>query len=186
MSTVKKTITTQQPYMNTNTMDPYQDLHTHPGDEKHCSQHQQLESYGGHCEADQPCHRRCHKDRLRRVLIPVVATILGVAALFALSCFFDLSEVIGIGTEGLMKRATGEGTGENTFISRKYYLIVIFVGLVVVVLLGICLSFWCCKSSFENPLCCPCYLCACCGGLACLECIGCGLCFEGADTLMDG
>lgn len=47
------------------------------------------------------------------------------------------------------------------------------------------LSYWCCKGklpsrqgvnrtdsrdfpnagSFENPLCCPCYLCACCGGL---------------------
>ena len=66
------------------------------------------------------------------------------------------------------------------------YLIVVFVGLVVVVLLAIMLSAWCCKGkeklvvlnpltlisflkhkkgAFKNPLCCPCYLCACCGGL---------------------
>ena len=57
------------------------------------------------------------------------------------------------------------------------------------------------SESFENPCCCPCYLCACCGGLgkllpylfnlfggvtdnlvflaACLDCIACGLCAEG-------
>ncbi len=59
-----------------------------------------------------------------------------------------------------------------------------FVGLFLVVLAAICLSAWCCRGtfftlsgscrrltlyisagSFENPLCCPCYLCACCGGL---------------------
>lgn len=64
------------------------------------------------------------------------------------------------------------------------YLIIIFVGLFVVLILGIMLSAWCCKGSsmqrrrqchrlnvhldtgaFQNPLCCPCYLCACCGGL---------------------
>lgn len=58
------------------------------------------------------------------------------------------------------------------------------------------------EGAFENPLCCPCYLCACCGGLgmsffagtghsveinnllflACLECIGCGLCAEAAEV----
>jgi hypothetical protein len=45
------------------------------------------------------------------------------------------------------------------------YLIVVFVGLVVCVILAIMLSAWCCRGAFENPLCCPCYLCACCGGL---------------------
>ena len=55
----------------------------------------------------------------------------------------------------------------------------------MVLILGIMLSAWCCRGqplcymwtilvkltlpllsgSFENPLCCPCYLCACCGGL---------------------
>ena len=57
----------------------------------------------------------------------------------------------------------------------------------MVLVLGIMLAAWCCKGqlsvektkriiqphsrsflnigSFKNPLCCPCYLCACCGGL---------------------
>ena len=45
------------------------------------------------------------------------------------------------------------------------YLIVIFVGLFLCLVLGVMLSAWCCRGSFENPLCIPCYLCACCGGL---------------------
>ncbi|KAJ7279492.1 hypothetical protein C8J57DRAFT_1570241, partial [Mycena rebaudengoi] len=49
--------------------------------------------------------------------------------------------------------------------SRSIYLIVIFVGLLVVLILGVMLSAWCCKGTFENSCCCPCYLCACCGGL---------------------
>lgn len=45
------------------------------------------------------------------------------------------------------------------------YLIVVIVGLFVLLVLAIMLSAWCCRGAFENPLCCPCYLCACCGGL---------------------
>ncbi|EFI26547.1 hypothetical protein CC1G_15760 [Coprinopsis cinerea okayama7 len=80
--------------------------------------------------------------------------------------------------------STGSG-GDSPFTSQKLYLIVIFVGLFVVLVLGIMLSVWCCKGAFKNPLCCPCYLCACCGGLACLQCIGCGLCLEGLDEMGD-
>ncbi|KAF7421332.1 hypothetical protein PC9H_011855 [Pleurotus ostreatus] len=72
---------------------------------------------------------------------------------------------------------------ESAFTKHKLYLIVVFVGLFVVLILGILLSVWCCESAFENPCCCPCYFCACCGGLACLECIGCGLCCEGIQEL---
>ena len=34
---------------------------------------------------------------------------------------------------------------------HQVYLIVVIVGLVVVLFAAIALSFWCCKSSFENP-----------------------------------
>ncbi|KAL0572315.1 hypothetical protein V5O48_009637 [Marasmius crinis-equi] len=144
----KNAVTTQQPSFNVNNMDLYQDLHAHPGDEKR-SQNHQLECYAGHCEANRPCHRSCHKERLRRFLVPVVATLLGIAALFALSCFFDFSEIMSMGTEGLVKRATGDtaGNGNNAFVNKKYYLIVIFIGLVIVLILGICLSVWCCKGA---------------------------------------
>ncbi|KAI0643448.1 hypothetical protein C8Q79DRAFT_915156 [Trametes meyenii] len=84
---------------------------------------------------------------------------------------------------GFVKRAADNGSGQGTFVDKKYYLIIVFVGLFLVVLAAICLSAWCCRGAFENPLCCPCYLCACCGGLACLECIGCGLCAEGVENM---
>ncbi|KAG2002254.1 transcription factor TFIIIB complex subunit brf1 [Coprinopsis cinerea AmutBmut pab1-1] len=81
--------------------------------------------------------------------------------------------------------AQGVGEEEDGFTARKLYLIVIFIGLFVVLVLGVMLSAWCCKGAFRNPLCCPCYLCACCGGLMCLECIGCGLCAEGLEEMED-
>lgn len=84
---------------------------------------------------------------------------------------------------GLLKRAATDGS-QSVFVKNKLYLVVAIVGLVVVVILAVMLSAWCCRGAFENPLCCPCYLCACCGGLACLECIGCGLCAEGADQFV--
>ncbi|OBZ72826.1 hypothetical protein A0H81_06715 [Grifola frondosa] len=84
---------------------------------------------------------------------------------------------------GFVKRQTTGSSGNNTFVDHKLYLIIVFVGLFLVLIMAICLSAWCCKGVFENPLCCPCYLCACCGGLACLECIGCGLCAEGLEQM---
>nr|GAT54580.1 predicted protein [Mycena chlorophos] len=145
---------------------------------------------------DSHSHCKCHNARLRRFLLPalvVLLSLLGVGALMYASVFSN-----GWGAEGVQdameglwaaKRAVVDGDGDSTsgngstFTKHKLYLIVVFVGLFVVLILGIMLSAWCCRESFENPLCCPCYLCACCGGLACLECIACGLCVEGAEQV---
>ncbi|KAK0502880.1 hypothetical protein EDD18DRAFT_1135485 [Armillaria luteobubalina] len=129
-------------------------------------------------EANAPCHRHCHIARLRQLLIPVVLAFLALVGVLLLSPF-DITS-----GHSLFSRAVDGTTGNNgSFVDNKLYLIVVFVGLLVVVILGICLSFWCCKGAFENPCCCPCYLCACCGGLACLECVGCGLCAAGAEAM---
>ncbi|KAK0448342.1 uncharacterized protein EV420DRAFT_854720 [Desarmillaria tabescens] len=131
-------------------------------------------------EANAPCHRHCHIARLRQLLIPVVLAFLTLVGILLL-CPFDITD-----GHSIFSRAVGDAgssTGNGSFVDNKLYLIVVFVGLLVVVILGICLSFWCCKGAFENPCCCPCYLCACCGGLACLECIGCGLCAAGAEAM---
>ncbi|KIK56490.1 hypothetical protein GYMLUDRAFT_782470 [Collybiopsis luxurians FD-317 M1] len=150
-------------------------------DEKNAHSHLHFHQEGAHDFSSCRHPQKCHSSRLKRVLVPVVMTLVTLGALFAVSCFLDAFVGEGIGG-GLLKRATdGSGSGNDSFVNRKFYLIVIFVGLLVVVILGICLSAWCCRGSFENPLCCPCYLCACCGGLACLECIGCGLCAEGLE-----
>ncbi|KAF8492257.1 hypothetical protein JB92DRAFT_1244061 [Gautieria morchelliformis] len=121
-------------------------------------------------------HTSCHYTRLRRLAIPAILVILTTAALI----FLEISD-FDSGAGGLLRRAT-DGTN-SSFVKNKLYLIVVIVGLFVVFIAGIALSFWCCKGSFENPCCCPCYLCACCGGLACLECISCGLCAEGIADL---
>ncbi|KAF8344632.1 hypothetical protein F5887DRAFT_256443 [Amanita rubescens] len=161
------------------------------------------EKYTQHCHHYEPAslddgpalydvhhfHGNCHQWRLRRVLIPV---LLGLLAAFLLLCAISAVRITYFagmdgGDEGwlgmldngfkIMKRAVVETSGNSgSFVHNKLYLIIIFVGIAVVVILGISLTFWCCRGSFRNPLCCPCYLCACCGGLACLECIGCGLC----------
>lgn len=132
----------------------------------------------------QPCQRRCRQRRVWwvRLLVAMAAVFLSLGVFYAV--FYLCSK--GSGAEGvwesvvgLVKRATSSTTSTSSsspFVQNKLYLIVAIVGFVVVVILGIMLSAWCCRGSFENPLCCPCYLCACCGGLACLECIGCGLC----------
>ncbi|KAJ7110733.1 hypothetical protein C8R43DRAFT_1139298 [Mycena crocata] len=132
-------------------------------------------------------HKPCHNGRLRRILLPALVALLTLSGVLALYCLLgngmaDPGEII----EGLfaVKRAVdGDPNSESAFTKNKLYLIVIFVGLLVVVILAIMLSAWCCRGAFENPCCCPCYLCACCGGLACLECIGCGLCAEGVDQM---
>lgn len=150
--------------------------------------------------------------RLKRILIPAVLSVLGVAAVTAVACAggFNgiysewtgdsgpvatapsigadessqsaMAQLVGRAAEAVSAATGADGSGSG-FVDRKLYLIIIFVGLVVVVIFGIMLSAWCCKGAFQNPLCCPCYLCACCGGLACLECIGCGLCAEGFEEL---
>ncbi|KAF8068085.1 hypothetical protein FPV67DRAFT_1171587 [Lyophyllum atratum] len=149
-----------------------------------CSQCRGQDSSCQDDECSMSAHQsRCHSSRLRHVLLPALAALLTLSLLLALSCTNGAGALFGV--DGLTKRATGDATGGNggTFTQNKLYLIVVFVGLFVVILLGIMLSAWCCRGVFQNPLCCPCYLCACCGGLACLECIGCGLCAEGLDQI---
>ncbi|PBK77733.1 hypothetical protein ARMSODRAFT_1010370 [Armillaria solidipes] len=93
-------------------------------------------------EANAPCHRHCHIARLRQLLIPVVLAFLALVGVLLLSPF-DIT-----GGHSLFSRAVndaGSSTGSGSFVDNKLYLIVVFVGLVVVVILGICLSFWCCK-----------------------------------------
>ncbi|KAG9083173.1 hypothetical protein FS749_006241 [Ceratobasidium sp. UAMH 11750] len=129
---------------------------------------------------------KCHARRLR-TLIPALLALLAIAALSAWLMCSNMGMSAGdiavdVGT-GLWKRQNSSSSDDGPFVKNKLYLIVIFVGLVICVILAIMLSAWCCRGAFENPLCCPCYLCACCGGLACLECIGCGLCCEGMDQI---
>lgn len=99
----------------------------------------------------------------------------------------EVKNVLGFLVGRAVLDATGQPSaaadGSGTLIDRKYYIVIIIAGLVLVLLAGIMLSVCCCKSVFKNPICCPCYLCACCGGLACLECIGCGLCAAGAELV---
>jgi len=136
-----------------------------------------------HLTAPSPNRRRCHNGRLRLLLVPALIALLLLGG--ALVYFCMNHGLSALGMDGLVARAVSDTTTgtESTFTKHKLYLIVIFVGLLVVVILAVMLSAWCCKGAFKNPCCCPCYLCACCGGLACLECIGCGLCAEGLSEM---
>ncbi|TDL21866.1 hypothetical protein BD410DRAFT_789273 [Rickenella mellea] len=131
--------------------------------------------------------RCCHNQRRRKIkaiLIALSSTflILALLGLVSFQCGMFSGDNWG---DGLMKRAITSTTsnGQSVFVKNKLYLIVAIVGLFLVLILAIMLSAWCCRGSFRNPLCCPCYLCACCGGLACLECISCGLCAEGLEQV---
>ncbi|KAH8801973.1 hypothetical protein DL96DRAFT_1823496 [Flagelloscypha sp. PMI_526] len=128
-------------------------------------------------------HHSSHVPNWRHFVLPLVLSTISLIVVLLLSSV--LAEAMGFDgvTSMLTKRASHaeDDNNGNVFIDKKYYIIVLVVGIVLVILLGICLSAWCCKGAFQNPLCCPCYLCACCGGLACLECIGCGLCIDLAD-----
>ncbi|KAF9061569.1 hypothetical protein BDP27DRAFT_327260 [Rhodocollybia butyracea] len=167
-----------------NSMDFYNDFHATP--EKHSVHVHSSQDNSQFSSVECPHARRCHASRLKRVILILVSTLISLGVLVALSCVWDMY-VNGSGDLGLelMKRVSDDSTnsGNGAFVDHKLYLIIVFVGLLLVVILGICLSAWCCRGSFENPLCCPCYLCACCGGLACLECIACGLCAEGVEQM---
>ncbi|OAX34136.1 hypothetical protein K503DRAFT_468531 [Rhizopogon vinicolor AM-OR11-026] len=122
------------------------------------------------CECPSSSHRACHKARLRRVILPIALLLLSLGALLVMSyCseVSDLLDVLGLGNGHGISLGKRQSTTSSTssFTSKKLYLIIVFVGLFLVLIAAIMLSFWCCKGSFENPLCCPCYLCACCGGL---------------------
>ncbi|KAH7906567.1 hypothetical protein BJ138DRAFT_1162312 [Hygrophoropsis aurantiaca] len=159
------------------------------GDEKHTQcehDHKFLSPSACECVEVTTSHRSCHKSRLRRLAVPVLLSLLTVGAMLLLSCLaeVDIFDFIGVGDAGILSKRQTTSSSGSTFTNKKLYLIIIFVGLLLVVIAAIMLSFCCCKGAFQNPLCCPCYLCACCGGLACLECIGCGLCAAGLDEAL--
>ncbi|KAJ8579426.1 hypothetical protein M405DRAFT_835832 [Rhizopogon salebrosus TDB-379] len=171
----------------TSTMDVYGPFTTDEKSSRPCQHDEHNMNFP--CECPSSSHRACHKARLRRVILPIALSLLSVGALLLISYCSEIGDLLGLLGFGhghgisLGKRQTTTSSS-SSFTSNKLYLIIIFVGLFLVLIASIMLSFWCCKGSFENPLCCPCYLCACCGGLACLECIGCGLCAAGLDEAL--
>jgi len=130
-------------------------------------------------------HVSCHSTRMRRFVLPTLLSFLSLSFLL----FLALAEPemsfaeFGFGHGDLLKRqgvsAGGSaGGGGGQFISNKLYIIVIVVGLILCVVAAVMCSAWACRGAFHNPLCCPCYCCALCGGLVCIECISCGLCAD--------
>ena len=148
-----------------------------------CGQHEQtVDSTDGGCRAR---HGVCHEQRKRRL-----ARMLAIIALFSLVALVvvafasgGLNNLMNCAGSALGKRQSSSSSNDFTDHKRAFsplcfgamklmnifqllvYLIVIFVGLFLCLVFGIMLAAWCCRGSFENPLCCPCYLCACCGGL---------------------
>ncbi|KXN73931.1 hypothetical protein CONCODRAFT_77081 [Conidiobolus coronatus NRRL 28638] len=55
------------------------------------------------------------------------------------------------------------------FVEKGYFWIVVAIAIVLFILISICATYWCCRGSFENPLCFPCYALACCGIIQCAE-----------------
>lgn len=112
-------------------------------------------------------HDNCHNFRLRRFLLPAILVFVALGGILAWSCMRGMP---GWGAD-LMARALTDGStsGESSFMKNKrqlaplthdfllinynliilraliVYLIVVFVGLFVVVILAIMLSAWCCK-----------------------------------------
>jgi len=146
---------------------------THSHELRHYERQLASEDRNGQCESSSKC---CRSSRLLCGLLRAAVILLAIAA--ALAFYTDTGDALGRGLGGLTKRDTGDVSSSGPFVDQRLYFIVIFVGLLIVIMLGILLSAWCCKAAFDNPCCCPCYLCACCGGLACLECIGSGICGE--------
>ncbi|KAF8989447.1 hypothetical protein BDQ17DRAFT_462913 [Cyathus striatus] len=151
-----------QPYDQYQLLEKSSLAHSHQCQDSQCQQN----------DSDIPHqHPKCHSTRRSRFLLHLLAITTLLFGVLAVTCFVHASSIDwsalftwdGMG-EGLVRRAA-DGTTDGAFTNRKLYLIIVFVGLFVVVILGIMLSAWCCRGSFENPLCCPCYLCACCGGL---------------------
>ncbi|EJC99436.1 uncharacterized protein FOMMEDRAFT_22957 [Fomitiporia mediterranea MF3/22] len=170
---------------------PYSSSKEHIPNHDHTHRHCQCQSQS-ECETQNSSHNACHARR-RRCLIHFLLASAGVllllaAASFVYSCGWEsVLGMMGDGAEMALGKRQSNGSSNNdqqgVFVKNKLYLIVVLVGLFVCLILAIMLAAWCCRGAFNNPLCCPCYLCACCGGLACLECISCGLCAEGVDQI---
>lgn len=112
----------------------------------------------------------------RQFIIPASCFLLLIFILY----LYDLNTTGGKGVgaaTNFLRRALVDTTSENgnqsVFVRHKLYLIVVFIGAFVLLWFFLVFSLWCCREAFENPCCCPCYLCAYCGGIACLECILC-------------
>ncbi|KAI6156476.1 hypothetical protein EDD17DRAFT_1763968 [Pisolithus thermaeus] len=148
----------------------------YPSDKKcggiHASQ-RQIDHYNhvdqskAHCQCSQtPSYRASHKAWLRKILVLILLMFLLLGAVILVWCMtnVDLFEMV-LGGDGDAPSLVKRQSSESSFKKKKLYLIIIFVGLFLVVVAGIALSFWCCRGAFENPLCFPCYLSACCGGL---------------------
>ncbi|KAL4062446.1 hypothetical protein V8B97DRAFT_1859026, partial [Scleroderma yunnanense] len=136
-------------------------------EEKHTQQCERHFVNTSSCGCSQPrSHHACHKARLRKMLGPIVLVVLALVGILLVWCMSDMDilEAIFAG-DGNPLQALGKRQSSSSFTQNKLYLIIIFVGLLLVVIAAIMLSFWCCKGAFQNPLCCPCYLCACLGGL---------------------
>lgn len=126
-----------------------------------CLNHQSCTTGNGHCP-----HRKCHRSRFRRFILPITLILLIlVAGLFALSCLQD-SHFSDWGVDGLLPRAFGnDNTNGGSFTNHKcmwlielslklfepffilVYLVVVFGGLLVLFVLGVLLSFWCCRGT---------------------------------------
>jgi len=161
-------------------MNPY---HHSSNDEKRCNS-SSCAPHDCECAMDSSNdipHRACRRSRLRQLLVPALFALATVATIIFICCMRNLN-TLGIFDGGVLEvgkralNATQSNTGGSTFLNNKYYLIIVIVGLFLLLVFAIMLSAWCCRGIFQNPCCCPCYLCACCGGLACLDCIACGLC----------
>ncbi|KAF8151353.1 hypothetical protein B0H34DRAFT_678003 [Crassisporium funariophilum] len=111
--------------------------HTHEADENACNQ----------CDAPPSEHRGCHNATLRRLFLPAIIALLLLGGLLAYGCASGHGAPAWM--DGLVRRAVGDGTSSSgtggPFVNRKLYLVVIFVGLLVVVILAVMLSAWCCK-----------------------------------------
>ncbi|KAG1869282.1 hypothetical protein C8R48DRAFT_114057 [Suillus tomentosus] len=148
---------------DTSTMDVYGPLTTHEKRSLTCQHNDHNLNYP--CECPSASHRACHKSRLRRIILPIALSLLSIGAFLIISHCSEIGDLL---------EALGLNPGHVSGVLDKRQ----------TTTAAVMLSFWCCKGAFENPLCCPCYLCACCGGLACLECIGCGLCAAGIDEAL--
>jgi len=152
------------------------------------------------------CQCRRRKERLaRRGLIAFIISLIGLLGLLAMSGMCH-------GMHLLKRQAANNGSETNNgsaFTNQHLWIIIVCVvgmqnlgedklitGVLICIVLGVCVASCCCRESFRNPICCPCYTLACCGCLGifsfdkrrliflgCLECIGCGLCCEGLTQL---
>ncbi|KAG2036543.1 hypothetical protein BDR03DRAFT_444613 [Suillus americanus] len=136
---------------NTSTMDMYGPL---PSDKKRsptCQHDDHSLNYP--CECPSASHRACHKSRLRRIILPIALSLLSIGAFLVISQCSEIGDLLGaLGLNhghALDKRQTTTSS-TSSFTSKKLYLIIIFVGLFLVLIAAVMLSFWCCKGLIKQ------------------------------------